>query len=83
MEDILTYLNTMGGFYRIFHLDAVNTDFKPNRSTSSILTLTNTEKASACAEGIPKNEKTTITPPSISPRPAGDTGMNINMVIKG
>lgn len=83
MDDILTYLNIMGGFYRIFHLDAVNTVFIPIRSTSNMLALTNTEKASPDTEGIPKNEKTRIVPPSMTPRPAGDSGTNIRRDMSG
>ena len=59
------------------------TVFNPIRSTNKILILTRTEKAIAAAEEMPKNEKTSITPPSMSPRPAGDIGTNIRIVISG
>ncbi len=82
MEDILTYLNIISALPD-FHSCAVITVFIPIRSTSKILALTNTEKASADTEGIPKNEKTRIVPPSITPRPAGDSGTNIRMDMSG
>jgi hypothetical protein len=73
-------LSLLKGIY--FYEDFI-TVLKPIKSTTKMLILTRTEKAIAAAEDIPKNEKTSITPPSMRPRPAGDIGTNIRIVMSG
>ena len=69
-------------FYEVFITLFIKV-FRPIISINKMLTLTRIEKANAAAEEIPKNENTSITPPSISPKPAGKNGTNIRIVMSG
>ena len=59
------------------------TVFNPIKSTPKMLTLTRTEKAIPRAGEIPNNENTRIITHSISPNPAGVSGTNIRIVMRG